>query len=134
MPLLSIHPISSVPRILRRAPPGIYSYPPPSSSIPMERVSLSPARSVRVGFLGSATEPAVVRFIAHGLSAGAVDLLHDAGATAAILVGGYACVFAFNDLTRREVLQQNLSRKLVHMLSGLLFLASWPISGTLYLC
>lgn len=77
----------------------------------------------------------MVRFIAHGLSAGAEDLLHDAGATAAILVGGYACVFAFNDLTRREVLQQNLSRKLVHMLSGLLFLASWPIfRGTLLCC
>ncbi|KAK4279584.1 hypothetical protein QN277_011342 [Acacia crassicarpa] len=87
------------------------------------------ARSVRFGFLGStAKESAVVRFIPRaGLSAGAEDLLHDAGATVAILVGGYALVFGFNDLTRREVLQQNLSRKLVHMLSGLLFLASWPI-------
>ncbi|XP_028793241.1 probable phytol kinase 1, chloroplastic isoform X1 [Neltuma alba] len=81
----------------------------------------------RVGFLGSATEPAVVRFIPRGLGAVAEDLLHDAGATVAVLVGGYALVFAFNDLTRREVLQQNLSRKLVHMLSGLLFVASWPI-------
>lgn len=63
---------------------------------------------MRFGFLGStAKESAVFRFIPRaGLSAGAVDLLHDAGATVAILVGGYALVFGFNDLTRREVLQQ----------------------------
>lgn len=66
------------------------------------------ARSVRFGFLGStAKESAVVRFIPRaGLSAGAEALLHDAGAAVAILAGGYALVFGFNDLTRREVLQQ----------------------------
>lgn len=64
------------------------------------------ARPVRVGFLGSATEPTVVRFVPRGISAGAEDLIHDAGATVAILVGGYALVFGFNELTRREVLQQ----------------------------
>lgn len=34
---------------------------------------------------------------------------------------------AFDELTRRNILNQGLSRKLVHILSGLLFLVSWPI-------
>lgn len=41
-----------------------------------------------------------------GLSSGTEVLLHDAGATVAILVGGYALVFGFNDLTRRQIVQQ----------------------------
>ncbi|KAL0007867.1 hypothetical protein SO802_009369 [Lithocarpus litseifolius] len=54
-------------------------------------------------------------------------ILHDAGATAAILAGAYALVSAFDFLTQRNLIQQSLSRKLVHILSGLLFMVSWPI-------
>ncbi|KAL0557195.1 hypothetical protein IC582_005713 [Cucumis melo] len=58
------------------------------------------------------------------------DVLHDAGATAAVLVGAYSLVRGFDNLTRRNLIQQNLSRKLVHILSGLLFTMSWPIFST----
>ncbi|XP_027366853.1 probable phytol kinase 1, chloroplastic [Abrus precatorius] len=57
----------------------------------------------------------------------AEDLLYNGGATVAVLGGGYALVRVFNDLTRRNILHQGMSRKLVHILSGLLFLISWPI-------
>eukprot|EP00257_Ricinus_communis_P023220 XP_015583143.1 probable phytol kinase 1, chloroplastic isoform X1 [Ricinus communis] len=54
-------------------------------------------------------------------------LLQDAGATAAVLAGAYGLVLTFDTLTQRNIIQQTLSRKLVHILSGLLFAVSWPI-------
>ncbi|KAK6933480.1 hypothetical protein RJ641_036374, partial [Dillenia turbinata] len=54
-------------------------------------------------------------------------LLQDAGATAAVLIGAYGLVFGFDYLTQRGFIPQSLSRKLVHISSGLLFLAAWPI-------
>ncbi|KAL8551682.1 hypothetical protein ACS0TY_000667 [Phlomoides rotata] len=57
-------------------------------------------------------------------------LLQDAGATALVVGGAYALVSTFDNLTRRNIIEQNLSRKLVHIFSGLLFLASWPIFST----
>ncbi|XP_073125414.1 phytol kinase 1, chloroplastic [Henckelia pumila] len=64
-----------------------------------------------------------------GVGAGG-PVLQDAGATALVIAGGYALVSTFDNLTRRNIIEQNLSRKLVHILSGLLFLASWPIFST----
>ncbi|KAL0736612.1 hypothetical protein Bca4012_012822 [Brassica carinata] len=55
------------------------------------------------------------------------SLLHDLGATGAVLGGAYALVLSFESLTKRNVVSQRLSRKLVHILSGLLFVLSWPI-------
>ncbi|XP_065872700.1 phytol kinase 1, chloroplastic isoform X2 [Euphorbia lathyris] len=55
------------------------------------------------------------------------SLFQDVGATAAVLVGAYGLVQAFDTLTQRNIIQQNLSRKFVHVLSGLLFAISWPI-------
>ncbi|XP_062091914.1 probable phytol kinase 1, chloroplastic isoform X1 [Humulus lupulus] len=57
-------------------------------------------------------------------------LTQDAVATAAVLVGAYGLVFTFDSLTGRNLIQQGLSRKLVHILSGLIFMASWPIFST----
>ncbi|KAL3838242.1 hypothetical protein ACJIZ3_022833 [Penstemon smallii] len=57
-------------------------------------------------------------------------VVQDAGATALVVSGAYALVSIFDNLTRRSIIEQNLSRKLVHILSGLLFLASWPIFST----
>ncbi|KAK9283923.1 hypothetical protein L1049_012180 [Liquidambar formosana] len=54
-------------------------------------------------------------------------LLQDAGATALVFAGSYGLVSAFDNLTERKVIEQSLSRKLVHILSGLLFMVSWPI-------
>ncbi|KAL1201452.1 Phytol kinase 1 [Cardamine amara subsp. amara] len=55
------------------------------------------------------------------------SILHDVGATVAVLGGAYALVLSFDSLTKRNVIPQSLSRKLVHILSGLLFVLSWPI-------
>ncbi|XVF23435.1 hypothetical protein REPUB_Repub13aG0038200 [Reevesia pubescens] len=55
------------------------------------------------------------------------SLFQDTAASAAVLAGAYALVFTFDSLTQKELIQQNLSRKLVHILSGLLFAVSWPI-------
>ncbi|CAL5407104.1 unnamed protein product [Camellia sinensis] len=56
--------------------------------------------------------------------------MHDAGATAIVMLGAYFLVLTFDSLTQRDLIQQNLSRKLVHILSGLLFMACWPIFST----
>ncbi|CAI8603978.1 unnamed protein product [Vicia faba] len=66
----------------------------------------------------------VTRF---NVPANAQDLIHNVGATVGVLGGAYGLVSSFDDLTRRNILDQGLSRKLVHILSGLLFLVSWPI-------
>lgn len=57
-------------------------------------------------------------------------IMHDAGATAIVMLGAYFLVLTFDSLTQRDLIQQNLSRKLVHILSGLLFMACWPIFST----
>ncbi|XP_008218941.1 PREDICTED: probable phytol kinase 1, chloroplastic isoform X3 [Prunus mume] len=69
-------------------------------------------------------------FSASALRAAADGLLQDAGATAFVLAGAYGLVLCFDNLTQRNLLQQSLSRKLVHILSGLLFMLSWPIFST----
>ncbi|CAM8978319.1 unnamed protein product [Rhodiola kirilowii] len=57
-------------------------------------------------------------------------LLQDSGATAAVLCGAYFLVLGFDKLTEAQILEQSLSRKLVHIASGLLFMASWPSFST----
>ncbi|CAL0299789.1 unnamed protein product [Lupinus luteus] len=85
-----------------------------------------PKTSGNVRFLCSPYQR-VSRFVVTcGVSGIAQDLVYNAGATVGVLGGAYALVFAFDDLTKREILHQSLSRKLVHILSGLLFLVSWP--------
>lgn len=72
---------------------------------------LDPLPPARVRFPGSASDlpgglaprPSLVQ---RGLSAVPEDLLHNTGAAAAILAGGYALVYAFDELTRRKVLHQ----------------------------
>ncbi|WOL13555.1 putative phytol kinase, chloroplastic isoform X4 [Canna indica] len=54
-------------------------------------------------------------------------ILQDAAATAFCFAGAYSLVLAFDALTERNILQKNLSRKAVHVLSGLLYMSTWPI-------
>ncbi|KAK1409660.1 hypothetical protein QVD17_36189 [Tagetes erecta] len=61
---------------------------------------------------------------------GDVSVLQDAGASLLAVAGGYALVSGFDNLTQRQIIQQNLSRKLVHILSGLLYIGCWPIYST----
>ncbi|KAM1140078.1 hypothetical protein TB2_040141 [Malus domestica] len=67
---------------------------------------------------------------ASALPAPADGLMQDAGATAVVLAGAYGLVLCFDNLTQRNLLRQNLSRKLVHILSGIFFMLSWPIFST----
>ncbi|KAL8145929.1 hypothetical protein AgCh_003891 [Apium graveolens] len=64
------------------------------------------------------------------VSDGGAMILHDAGATVAVMTGAYALVATFDYLTQRNIIQQKFSRKMVHILSGFLFMASWPIYST----
>ncbi|XP_026662177.1 probable phytol kinase 2, chloroplastic isoform X3 [Phoenix dactylifera] len=54
-------------------------------------------------------------------------LVQDGGAAALVLAGAYSLVRAFDTLTERNLIERSLSRKVVHVLSGLLFMSSWPI-------
>lgn len=58
-----------------------------------------------------------------GPAATAIDM----GCTALVMVGAYGLVSAFDVLTKRNLLDQKLSRKFVHILSGLLFMMAWPL-------
>mmetsp|Transcript_13690 Transcript_13690/g.38768 ORF Transcript_13690/g.38768 Transcript_13690/m.38768 type:complete len:322 (+) Transcript_13690:263-1228(+) len=53
--------------------------------------------------------------------------LRDAVCTGAAIVGAYAWVKLFNCLAQRRVLEQKLSRKMVHMTAGPLFVLTWPL-------
>ncbi|KAJ0557298.1 putative phytol kinase [Helianthus annuus] len=58
-------------------------------------------------------------------------LVRDAGATVLVVSGAYALVSSFDNLTQRQIIEQSLSRKLVHILSGLLYMGCWPIFSAL---
>lgn len=51
----------------------------------------------------------------------------DVGVTLLVLTGGWAWVRIFDFLTKQKFLNQKLSRKLVHITSGLLFVLCWPL-------
>ncbi|XP_020590862.1 probable phytol kinase 1, chloroplastic isoform X2 [Phalaenopsis equestris] len=51
----------------------------------------------------------------------------DLGVAALVTAGGYSLVRAFDRLTMRDLIEKSLSRKIVHVLSGLLYTASWPL-------
>nr|XP_010906566.1 probable phytol kinase, chloroplastic isoform X2 [Elaeis guineensis] len=62
-----------------------------------------------------------------GVRTAQAALMQDSGATALVLAGAYSLVRAFDTLTERNLIERSLSRKVVHVLSGLLFMSSWPI-------
>ncbi|XP_074269584.1 putative phytol kinase 1, chloroplastic isoform X1 [Silene latifolia] len=66
----------------------------------------------------------------HAVVPGDGAFIQDAGATALVLGGGYAFVSVFEYLTQNNIIPQKLSRKLVHILSGLFFMVSWPLFST----
>lgn len=61
---------------------------------------------------------------------GGGSILQDAGAASLVMGGAYALVSTFDKLSQRNIIKQNLSRKLVHIISGLLFMVSWPVFST----
>ncbi|XP_060210453.1 probable phytol kinase 1, chloroplastic isoform X1 [Lycium barbarum] len=114
-----------------------------TTTAPVVRVTHSPySRQLRLSILPSTTHPHPFhgRFfspykyrpvtVKAGLDVIIGDggsMVQDAGATALVIAGAYGLVSTFDYLSQQKLIEQNLSRKLVHILSGLLFMASWPI-------
>ncbi|GJP54641.1 hypothetical protein CLOM_g13703 [Closterium sp. NIES-68] len=65
--------------------------------------------------------------LASGLLPLAGSWQQDVAATLFTLLGSVAWVRVFDELARRNVLEQKLSRKIVHITTGLLFMLSWPL-------
>ncbi|XP_042464283.1 probable phytol kinase, chloroplastic [Zingiber officinale] len=57
-------------------------------------------------------------------------LLQDAAATIFSFSGAYSLVRSIDALTERNLIQKSLSRKIVHVLSGLLYMSTWPFFST----
>nr|GMC55864.1 probable phytol kinase 1, chloroplastic [Ipomoea batatas] len=101
--------------IRRRCHIGSSNFPLP---LTIPKLQLQPLRTSR-GSVWSAAAFDVMRDYG--------SAIQDAGAMALTIAGAYALVSTFDGLTQRNLIPQSLSRKLVHILSGLLFMASWPI-------
>ncbi|CAI7863538.1 unnamed protein product [Closterium sp. NIES-54] len=65
--------------------------------------------------------------LASGLLPLAGSWQQDIAATIFTLLGSVVWVRVFDELARRDVLDQKLSRKIVHITTGLLFMLSWPL-------
>ncbi|XP_050282077.1 probable phytol kinase 1, chloroplastic isoform X2 [Quercus robur] len=124
--------VSTRPTLSFRSNVYLLRRPTTTTNLPLSSASLTPKPppplpNPRVHILHRApyTSPCTPR--ATSAAAAAHTIFHDAGAAAAVLAGAYALVSAFDFLTQRNLIQQSLSRKLVHILSGLFFMASWPI-------
>lgn len=101
MTLLSSHlfPFSSVHRRSPATTTTTFPWNKPTTTNDTVKFLYSPSvhRSVRLD------ERFVTRFI---VPANAQDLIHNVGATVGVLGGAYALVFSFDDLTRRNIIDQ----------------------------
>ncbi|CAN6250604.1 unnamed protein product [Urochloa humidicola] len=84
----------------------------PSLATSMRRRLLLGVGTPAVAALAAAAPPAV---------------LQDGAATLFVTAGAYALVRTFDVLTERRLVDKSLSRKIVHVLSGVLFMSSWPL-------
>ncbi|KAI6676586.1 hypothetical protein NL676_037382 [Syzygium grande] len=117
---VSNHHRAAVSAVRRRRPPAVPGIP----SLHRSSSSVHVPTAVGAKPHGPPPRRSLCRCI---LGPGGGALARDAGATAAVLAGAYSLVLTFDTLTQRNLIEQSLSRKLVHILSGLLFMASWPI-------
>uniref|UniRef100_A0A2P2JCZ4 Uncharacterized protein MANES_07G093100 n=1 Tax=Rhizophora mucronata TaxID=61149 RepID=A0A2P2JCZ4_RHIMU len=134
MRFLSFAPCSSSPRLLCHARnfPAVHRSTillPPPLPPPLTPCWLSPrpAPVLRVHLLDRGPHPTATGSYSNRFVACAGALLRDAGATAVVFAGSYGLVLTFDTLTHGKLIQQSLSRKMVHILSGLLFAACWPV-------
>ncbi|KAJ1404723.1 hypothetical protein SESBI_26301 [Sesbania bispinosa] len=100
MTLLSSH-LLAFSAVHRRTPPISTTFLPwrkPTTNDTVRFLCSPVVPAVRLG------ERVVARFV---VPVNAQDLLHNAGATVGVLGGGYALVFAFDDLTRRNIINQD---------------------------
>uniref|UniRef100_A0A0D9WAY9 phytol kinase n=1 Tax=Leersia perrieri TaxID=77586 RepID=A0A0D9WAY9_9ORYZ len=103
-------------------------FPTSSSSLLLSHSRSSAVRSMRRRQQLLVGVPAVAALAASAPPA----VLQDGAATLLITGGAYGLVRAFDALTERRLIEQrvimdNLSRKIVHVLSGVLFMSSWPL-------
>ncbi|CAK9202517.1 unnamed protein product [Sphagnum troendelagicum] len=109
-----------VPRRKRRCYPTMKTYNICDPSSRTTTVDLTSPREWKQGVQESLSEKPLEGYLQAG------SLQHDVGVTFLILLGAYAWVKLFNSLTKHQILGQKLSRKLVHITSGLLFALCWP--------
>ncbi|OEL32733.1 putative phytol kinase 2, chloroplastic [Dichanthelium oligosanthes] len=83
----------------------------------------SPASTIRRRLVLGFGTPAVAALAAAAPAA----VLQDGAATLFVTTGAYALVRTFDVLTERRLVDKSLSRKIVHVLSGVLFMSSWPL-------
>ncbi|PUZ49444.1 hypothetical protein GQ55_7G326100 [Panicum hallii var. hallii] len=83
----------------------------------------SPASFMRRRLVPGVANPAVAALAAAAPPA----VLQDGAATLFTTAGAYALVRTFDVLTERRLVEKSLSRKIVHVLSGILFMSSWPL-------
>nr|Q2N2K2.1 RecName: Full=Probable phytol kinase 2, chloroplastic; Flags: Precursor [Glycine max]ABA42675.1 phytol kinase [Glycine max] len=83
----------------------------------------SPGSSMRRRLLLGVGTPAVAALAAAAPPA----VLQDGAVTVLITAGAYSLVRVFDELTERRLIEKSLSRKVVHVLSGVLFMSSWPL-------
>ncbi|KAM5550924.1 phytol kinase 1, chloroplastic [Rosa sericea] len=115
---LNLNPTTTFVSIVRR---------PPLNPIPSSLFFCPTSPPLPLHILYRPPRPSLSLVSAPRAASSAGYLLHDAGATSLVLAGAYTLVLCFDNLTKRNLLQQSLSRKLVHISSGLLFVLSWPI-------
>ncbi|XP_051220157.1 probable phytol kinase, chloroplastic [Lolium perenne] len=113
-------------------PGGALAFPSSPTSLLLSRsrsapdLAAAPTRPGRRRRWLVAGVPAVAGVLAASAPASAA-VLRDGGATLLVTAGAYSLVRAFDALTERRLIEQNLSRKIVHVLSGVLFMSSWPL-------
>ncbi|KAJ6901071.1 hypothetical protein NC652_026997 [Populus alba x Populus x berolinensis] len=101
---------------------------PPLSTSPLLRLLLLTGTCpIHQYFLSDVSFPFLLTFLAPSLISATAPLLQDAGATATVLAGAYSLVRTFDTLTQRKSHSTELEQKTIHILSGLLFAACWPI-------
>ncbi|PAN40673.1 hypothetical protein PAHAL_7G332700 [Panicum hallii] len=83
----------------------------------------SPASFMRRRLVPGVANPAMAALAAAAPPA----VLQDGAATLFTTAGAYALVRTFDVLTERRLVEKSLSRKIVHVLSGILFMSSWPL-------
>ncbi|KAK3143407.1 hypothetical protein QOZ80_4AG0299940 [Eleusine coracana subsp. coracana] len=108
----SSHSHSQCALLLSRSPTSTRFALAPAPGSSMRRRLLLGVGTPAVAALAAAVPPAV---------------LQDGAATMFVTAGAYTLVRAFDVLTERRLIEQSLSRKIVHVLSGVLFMASWPL-------
>ncbi|KXG27303.2 probable phytol kinase, chloroplastic [Sorghum bicolor] len=96
---------------------------PPHAAAAALALAPSPGSSMRRRLILGVGTPAVAALAAAAPPA----VLQDGAVTVLITAGAYSLVRVFDELTERRLIEKSLSRKVVHVLSGVLFMSSWPL-------